>query len=95
MAYEIVFGDGALVRVVNAKLPVQAVDFLQRAFQQLAHSPTILSQATCFPFPPLGQRYGVHCNVNGKRYSFGVFFFYGADEKSLRVFDVTIVVEDR
>jgi len=94
MAYEIVFGDGALVRVESAKLLVQAVDFLEREFQRLAHSPTTLSHATCFPFPPLGPRYGFHFDLDSKRYSFAVFFLYGLNEQSLRVFDVTVVVED-
>ncbi len=94
MAFEIVFGDGALVRVENARLPIQVLDFLERELQRLAQSPTTLSHATCFPFPPLGQRYGFHCDIDGKRYSFAVFFFDGVDEQSLRVFDVTVVVED-
>lgn len=94
MAYEIVFGDGALARVEKAKLPVQVVDFLEREFQRLAYSPTTSSYTTCFSFPPLGQRHGCYCDLDFKRYSFAIFFFYGADEQSLRVFDVTIVVED-
>ncbi len=94
MTYEIVVGDRALVRVEAAKLPVQVLDFLKRELQQLAHSPTSLSHATSFPFPPLGQRYGFHCDLDDRRYSFGVFFFYGEDEQSLFVFDVTIVVEE-
>jgi len=38
MTYEIVFGEGALVRVESANLPAPVVDFLEREFQQLARS---------------------------------------------------------
>jgi hypothetical protein len=94
MGYEIVLGDKALERVEKATLPVQVIDFLERELAHLARSPTTLSRATSFPYPPQGQRYGFHCDLDRKRYYFGVFFLYGQDEQSLHVFDVTVVVED-
>jgi len=94
MAYEIILGDKALDRVEKAQLPIQVIDFLERELMRLAQSPTTLSHATSFPFPPLGQRFGTHCDLDGKRYYFGIFFLYGQDERSLQVFDVTVVVDE-
>jgi hypothetical protein len=94
MAYEIVFGSRALDRVEKASLPIQVGEFLERELERLAQAPASLSHATSFPFPPLGQRYGVHCDLDGMRYYFGIFFLYGQDERSIHVFDITVVVEE-
>ena len=94
MAYEIVFSDKALNRVAAARLPVQVIDVLEREFERLAHSPSSVSRATTFPYPPRGQRYGFQCELDRRRYYFGVFFLFSQDETSLHVFDVTVATEE-
>ena len=90
MPYEILYGEGALDRVQAANLPGPVIDALDAAMTALADNPARLSRSTVFPYPPKGQMYPFHHDYAGTRYYFNVFFWYMADEQTLKVFDVTV-----
>jgi hypothetical protein len=90
MPYEILYAEGALDRVKAANLPDPVIDALDAAMHALAESPTRASRPTVFPYPPKGQMYHFHHDHAGIRYYFNVFFWYMADEQSLKVFAVTV-----
>ena len=67
------------------------LDALDAAMEVLAEHPTRVSRPMAFPFPPKGQMYSFHHDYEGVRYDFNVFFWYMADEQTLKVFAITVL----
>jgi hypothetical protein len=86
--YKIKYGPGAFDRL-PARLPAEVLESLDDAFRRLAESPTQCSRPAVFPYPPRGQVFHHHCDHQGIRHWFVVFFHYGQDETTLDVFAIT------
>jgi hypothetical protein len=93
MPYDILFHDHALDRIAAAGLPPEVIDGFEERLQWLAIDPVNRSRRSGFPFPARGQMYSFHLKHAGVRYYFVVFFFYAQDEETLKIMDVTLVVE--
>jgi hypothetical protein len=93
MPYDILFSDHALDRVAAAHPPDQVIDGLERHLQWLADDPINRGRKSIFPYPPKGQICPFHLHFAGFRYNFVVFFYYGQNEQSIKVFDVTINID--
>jgi hypothetical protein len=88
MSYAVITTEGALSRLVG--LPREVLDRLSDALGKLGDSPQTLGRKAVFPYPPKGQIYPFHCDHAGVRYYFVAFYYFGQDEKTLLVYDVTV-----
>jgi hypothetical protein len=87
MCYELEYSPEAFERL-PASLPTQVVESLRDALDALAQSPTSLSRPTVLPYAPRGQLFHHHCDHQGTRHRFAVFFFFSQDETRLRIFAI-------
>ena len=85
MSYEIVLGD--LARESIFSLPPELADELGAALERLGENPVERSQPSDFPYP-FGQVYRFGLQHAGAVYLFAAHFYYGEDERTLRVFDL-------
>lgn len=88
MSYELEFGPKAFDRLPRS-LPAEVLQSFNNALDALARSPTTLSRPAVFPYPPRGQVFHHHCDFEGTRYYFAVFFYISQDERRLQVFTIT------
>ena len=91
MHYEIVYGDRALDPLAELGMP-QVLDCVEAAMNRLANDPVHLSRRSDAPFAtPDGrllrtQVFDFHCDAGkGRRVHFRAHFYYGEDERMIRV----------
>ena len=92
MSYVVEKAEGAFSRLVG--LPPEVLQKIDAALSELAASPLELGKKASFPYPPRGQMYPFHCDHAGVRYYFVAFYYFGDDERTLRVYDVTVTTAE-
>lgn len=90
MNYDIVLGD--LARQSIYRLPPALVGELQTALERLGQSPVERSQRSDLPYP-FGQVYRFQVRHGDEVYRFAAHFYYGEDERTLRIFDLRFLRE--
>jgi hypothetical protein len=90
MSYEILLGDLAGKSIFQ--LPPELADDLESALNRLAENPVERSQRSDFPYP-FAQVYYFGLRHAGATYLFAAHFYYGEDERTLRVFDLRFTRE--
>jgi hypothetical protein len=85
MSYDIVLGD--LARKSLYRLPPKLADGLHSALERLAENPVERSHRSDFPYP-FGQVHRFGLRHAGEVYLFAAHFYYGEDERTLRIFDL-------